>query len=69
MFRTLGNLFLGRRRSGLAGMFDRRRHGGVGHAMNTHRKASALGTIAMVAAPFVIRTLMARREQRADVAR
>jgi hypothetical protein len=46
-------------------MFDRRRHGGVANAVNTHRRASALGTIATIAAPFVIRKLMHRRDQRA----
>jgi hypothetical protein len=35
--------------------------------MNTHRGASALGTIATIAAPFVIRKLMARRAKRATL--
>ena len=65
MLNILANLFLGRRRQGLAGLFDRRRHGGVANAVNNHRGVSALGTIASVAAPFVIRKLMARRAQRA----
>ena len=65
MLSKLANLFLGHRRSGLAGLFDRRRHGGVANAVNAHRGASALGTIATIAAPFVIRKLMAMREQRA----
>jgi hypothetical protein len=46
-------------------MFDRRRHGGVANTMNAHRGASALGTVGMLAAPFVIRKLIARRGQRA----
>lgn len=65
MLNLLANLFLGRRRGGLAGLLDRRRHGGVATAVNQHRGASALGTLATIAAPFVIRKLMARREQRA----
>jgi hypothetical protein len=63
MLRTLANLFLGRRRQGLPGLPGRR--GGIAGAMNAHRGASALGTIATIAAPFVIRKLMARRAQRA----
>jgi hypothetical protein len=65
MFRTLANLFLGNRRSGLARLFHRRRQGGVVNAVNNHRGASALGTLATIAAPYVIRKLMQRREQRA----
>ena len=65
MIRTLANLLLGSRRSGLAGLFDRRRQGGVANAINTHRGASALGTIATIAAPYVIRKLMQRRDERA----
>ncbi|MDB4961951.1 MAG: hypothetical protein JWP01_1950 [Myxococcales bacterium] len=67
MLNTLANLFLGRRRSGLAGLFARRRRGGVANAVNTHRGASALGTIATIAAPIVIRKWMARREARAHM--
>jgi hypothetical protein len=63
MLNLLSNLFLGRRRTGLAGLFDRRRHGGAMNAMNTHRGASALGTLATLAAPYLIRKLMARRAQ------
>lgn len=63
MLNLLANLFLGRRRTGLMGLFDRRRHGGVANGLNTHRGASALGTIATIAAPFVIRKLMERRAQ------
>lgn len=67
MLTTLVNLFLGRRRSGLAGLFSQRRQGGMANAMNTHRGASALGTLATLAAPFVIRKIMARRSERAAV--
>jgi hypothetical protein len=63
MFSMLSNLFLGRRRTGLPGFFDRSRHGGVANAINTHRRSSALGAVAAIAAPFVIRKLMARRAQ------
>lgn len=62
MLATIANMFLGRRRSGLAGLFDRRRHGGVAGAVHNHRRASALGTIATLAAPFIIKKLMARRQ-------
>lgn len=65
MLKLLANMFLGNRRGGVAGLFDRRRRGGVANAVNDHRGASALGTLATIAAPFVIRKLMARREQRA----
>jgi hypothetical protein len=60
-------MFLGRRRPGLLGLFDRRRRGGMLNGMNNHRGASAFGTIAVIAAPFVIRKLMARRAQNAPV--
>jgi len=63
MLNILANMFRGRR-SGISGLFGRRQ-GGIGAALNNNRKSSALGTIAMVAAPFVIRKLMARRQQRA----
>ena len=64
MLNLLANLFLGRRRPGIAGLFDRSRRGGVANAVNTHRGTSALGTIATIAAPIVIRKLMARRAER-----
>jgi len=64
MLSLLANLFLGRRRPGLAGLFDRRRHGGALNGVNTHRGSTAV-TIATLAAPFVIRKLMARRAQNA----
>jgi hypothetical protein len=65
MLTLLANMFLGRRRPGLLGLFDRRRRGGVLNGVNNHRRASAVGTIATIAAPFVIRKLMARRAQNA----
>jgi len=68
MLSLLSNLFLGRRRTGIAGLFDRRRRGGAVNAVNNNRTASALGTIATIAAPFVIRKLMERRSQRAAAA-
>ncbi len=63
MLSILTNLLLGRRRTGLTGLFDRRRQGGLGGAVSAHRGASALGTIATIAAPFVVRKLMARRAE------
>jgi hypothetical protein len=65
MLSLLANLFMGRRRPGLAGLFDRRRHGGALNGVNNHRGVSAAATIASLAAPFVIRKLMARRAQNA----
>jgi hypothetical protein len=67
LLNILAKLILGRRRTGVPGLFDRRRQGGVGGTVNAHRDASALGTIATIAAPFVIRKLMERRAQRAEV--
>ncbi|CAN5902973.1 hypothetical protein BH11MYX3_BH11MYX3_09900 [soil metagenome] len=68
MLSILANLLLGRRRTGLAGLFSRNRQGGLVNTMNTNRRASALGTLATIAAPIVIRKLLARRaEQRATV--
>jgi hypothetical protein len=66
MLQKLVDMFLGHRRTGLAGLFDRRRHGGAANTVNAHRGASALGAIATIAAPFVIKKLMAMREQRAQ---
>ena len=63
MASLLSNLFLGRRRSGLVGLVDRRRHGGIANAVNTHRQASLLTTILTLAIPLVIRRLMVRRER------
>jgi len=68
MLSTIANLLLGRRRNGLAGLFDRNRRGGLTGAMNNNRGASALGTLATLAAPFVIRKLLARRSERAAAA-
>ncbi len=68
MLSFLANMFLGRRSTGLAGLFNRGRQGGLVNTMNTHRRASALGTIATIAAPFLVRKLMERRSaQRATV--
>lgn len=67
MLSFLSSLFLGNRRTGLAGLFDRRRQGGVAGAVNTHRGTSALGTLALIAAPIVIRKLMERRDRGQNV--
>jgi hypothetical protein len=67
MLSMLSNMFLGRRRSGFLGLFDRRRRGGVVNGVNNHRGASAIGALATVAAPFLIRKLMHRRAQNAHV--
>jgi hypothetical protein len=68
MLNFLVNMFMGRRRTGLAGFFDRSRRGGAVNAVNNHRGASALGAIASVAAPFVIRKLLDRRSMRQHAA-
>jgi hypothetical protein len=68
MLNILTNLLLGRRRTGIAGLFDRRRQGGVGGTVSAHRGASALGTIATIAAPFLVRKFMARRAERTAAA-
>lgn len=62
MMNFLSNLFMGSRRPGVLGLFDRRRQGGIVNGVNNNRTASALGTLATIAAPFVIRKLMARRQ-------
>ncbi len=64
MLNLLSNLFLGRRPSGLARLFSRNRQGGLANTVNNNRGMSALGTIASIAAPFVIRKIMASRAQR-----
>jgi hypothetical protein len=56
MLQLLRNLFVGSR--GFAG-FGRRPS-----AVSQHKRGVALGTIASIAAPFVIRKLMGRRSQR-----
>ena len=61
MLQFLANLFLGRRRSGVLGLFNRNRQGGIANGVNNHRGATAVGTLATIAAPFLIRKLMARR--------
>jgi hypothetical protein len=66
MLQLISNLFMGRRRPGFLGLFDRRRRGGIVNGVNNHRGMSALGTVATIAAPFVIRKLMARRAQNAQ---
>jgi hypothetical protein len=42
----------------------RRRQTGLAHTMGAHRGGVALGTLATVAAPFIVRKLMARRAAR-----
>lgn len=59
----LSNLLMGNRRSGVLGLFDRRRRGGIVNGVNNNRAASALGTLAMIATPIMIRRAMARRQQ------
>lgn len=66
MLSLLSNLFMGRRRSGLLGLFDRRRRGGIVNGVNSHRGATAFGTLATITAPFVIKKIMARRQQNAS---
>lgn len=61
MLQMLSALLLGGRRTGLAGLFPRRRHAGGFTGRTSNRGASALGTIATIAAPLLIRRLMARR--------
>lgn len=61
MLSFLSNLLMGRRRSGLLGLIDRRRRGGLVNGVNNHRGASAIGTVAAIAAPFLIRKIAARR--------
>ena len=36
------------------------------HAIGGHRRGVALGTLASIAAPFIMRKLMSRRAQRAQ---
>ena len=64
MFNTLANLFLGQRRTGLGGLFNRRRQGGVFGAVNNNRGRSMIGALAALAAPIVIRKVLAARQQR-----
>jgi hypothetical protein len=57
--RLLNNLF--RRRSRDFGLFRRR----TSYELDRKRSGIALGTLASLAMPFIIRKLMARRTQRA----
>jgi len=57
MLKILANLLMVR-------MFNRDRRGGVATGMTNNRAATALGTIATVAAPFIIRKLLEKRAQR-----
>jgi hypothetical protein len=61
MLSFLNNLF-GRRSRGFA-RFGRRQNN-LAHTLGGRRGGMALGTLASIAAPFVIRKLMARRAQR-----
>jgi hypothetical protein len=69
MLALLSRLLFGQRQTGLRGVFDRRRRGGLAGGVGKHPGASAFGTIATIAAPFVIRKLMARRAATASPAR
>jgi hypothetical protein len=61
MFNLLRNLF-GRRSRGFNPF--QRRQSALGRTVGEHRGSMALGTLASIAAPFVIRKLMQRRAQR-----
>ncbi|MBL9015324.1 MAG: hypothetical protein JNL83_14165 [Myxococcales bacterium] len=54
-------MILGRRRTGLGGLFSRSRHGGLMGAARNHPKTSILGALATVAGPIVLRKLLANR--------
>jgi hypothetical protein len=62
MFSLLSSLF--GRRSRRTGLFGRRSNN-VGRTIGNHPRGIALGTLASIAAPFIARKLMARRQQRA----
>jgi hypothetical protein len=62
MMSLFSNLF--GRRSRRRGLFGRRSNN-FGRTIGNHRRGLALGTLASIAAPFIVRKLMVRRQQRA----
>ena len=61
MLSTIANMFLGRRRTGLGGLFNHSRQGGLMGAARSNPKTSILGTLAAVAAPIVLRKVLQGR--------
>lgn len=64
MLSMLRNLFGSRSRG--FNPFGRRRHG-IGRTINDHRGGAALGSIAALAVPFLVRHLRSRHSQRATM--
>ena len=62
MLSTIANMILGQRRSGLGGLFNRSRQGGLMGAARNNPKTSIIGMLATVAAPIVLRKLMQGRK-------
>ena len=56
------NMLLGQRPTGLGGLFNRRREGGVVGAVSNNRAASLIGVLATVAAPMLLRKLLQQRK-------
>ena len=62
MLNTIKDMILGHRRSGLGGLFNRTRQGGMMGAARNHPKSSIIGALATVAAPMVLRKLLQQRK-------
>ena len=63
MLNTIKNMILGHRRTGLGGLFNHTRQGGMFGAARNHPKTSIIGALATVAAPMVLRKVLQARKQ------
>lgn len=62
MINFLKNMILGQRRTGLGGLFNRSRQGGMVGGVRNNPKASIIGALATVAAPMVLRKVLQARK-------
>ena len=69
MLSTITNMILGHRRSGLGGLFNRSRRGGLMGAARNNPKTSIIGALATVAAPMVLRKVLQSRKSAAHTVR
>lgn len=62
MLNMIKNMILGQRRTGLGGLFNRSRQGGMLGGVRNNPKTSIIGALATVAAPMVLRKLLQQRK-------